>query len=247
MSDVSPDERPQPPRARRATRPKAKAYTARRAQKPATAPTNTENPAEPMSAASEAPATDQAIETSLAESTNIAAEPEAAGDKWTLKVRDMTVLSKEILLWAAIVALGSLVVSYGPVFLLGALNITQKDLQNNSGLVQGWGCLSILLIYGLPVVGGWRATMRQGDWRQGGFTGFWSVILLEILVLLISVIYGAVTGQLAQFTTADWGGFFVTLVIQLLVSFGLGAMGGYFSVWQRRRAEQSRELASSSS
>lgn len=159
----------------------------------------------------------------------------------------MPILSKEILLWASIVGLGTLVVTYGPVLLLGAFNVSNQDLQNNQGLVQGWGCLSILLVYGLPTVGGWRATMRQGDWRQGGWTGFWSVILLEILVLLISVIYGAVTGQLAQFTTADWGGFFVTLAIQMLVSFGLGAMGGYFSVWQRRREAQRQELLSSSS
>lgn len=159
----------------------------------------------------------------------------------------MPILSKEIALWAGIVALGSLVLTLGPTLLLGAFNITDQDLKNNSGLVQGWGCLSILLIYGLPVVGGWRATLRQGDWKQGGLTGFWSVILLEILLLLISAVYGAATGQLAQFTATDWGGFFLSLVIQLLVSFGLGAMGGYFSVWQRRREAQKQELLTSSS
>lgn len=242
MSDLSPDERPQPPRARRATRPKAKAYTARRTQKPAASSSGAESLAEPLPAEITAAATDDALESAIQEATN-----ESGKRWWDVEVRGMPILSKEILLWASIVALGTLVVTYGPVLLLGAFNVSDQDLKNNSGLVQGWGCLSILLVYGLPVVGGWRATMRQGDWRQGGLTGFWSVILLAILELLFSAIYGAVIGQLAQFTNADWGGFFVTLAIQMLVSFGLGAMGGYFSVWQRRREAQRQELLSSSS
>jgi hypothetical protein len=250
MSDLSPDERPQPPRARRATRPKAKAYTARRTQKPTASASGAESLAEPMPANTKASALSHAIETSLQEAASASESEgtETAGKRWwDIQVRGMPILSKEIALWASIVALGSLVVTLGPSVVLGVFNVSNQDLQNNSGLVQGWNCLSILLVYGLPVVGGWRATLRQGDWRQGGLTGFWSVILLEILLLLISAIYGAVTGQLAQFTTTDWGGFFVSLAIQLLVSFGLGAMGGYFSVWQRRREAQRQELLSSSS
>ncbi len=195
-----------------------------------------------MPAETETPATDDALERTIQEATN-----ESGKKWWDVQVRGMPILSKEMLLWASIAALGTLVVSYGPALILGAFNVTDQDLKNNQGLVQGWGCLSILLIYGLPVLGGWRATLRQGDWKQGGLTGFWSVILLEILLLLISAVYGAATGQLAQFTTADWGGFFATLVLQLLVSFGLGAMGGYFSVWQRRREAQRQELLTSSS
>jgi hypothetical protein len=178
-------------------------------------------------------------------------EPEASEaprDRFTYKLRNATVTSKPILLWAVIVGLVSFAVATGPSLTLTVLGITQKQLDANPDLEGALGWATLILSIALPVVGGWRATVREGSWIQGGMTGFWSNVVFTICLIIYSLIAAAVLHELGQIN----GSFFISLfleyiVFQGLLGFGLGAMGGWYSTWQRRRAQQAREVAAASS
>lgn len=234
MSDLPPAERPTPPRARRATRPKPRSAAARRARKPAG----------PQTSADELTSTQEVAtnpyEFAAAETTGAPVDPVSL-----LSLRGFTILSKQILLWASIVGVVSLALSFIPV-VEGALGVTQADVNTNAGL-QGLGCLTLLVSLALPFAGGWRATMREGNWKQGGMTGFWSAIIATILGLIVTVIYAAIIQKLDQLNGDYFSGLLQGLILQGLLSFALGAMGGTFSVWQRRRAQQQQEALTSSS
>ncbi|HEY7349987.1 MAG TPA: hypothetical protein VH599_16840 [Ktedonobacterales bacterium] len=236
MSDLPPDDQPQSPRARRA-RPKSRSAAARRANRLSSSlPTAESAGKEPLSQASE-------LTTDLSEPEVIEAEEGAP----ILRVRGLTILSRQILIWATIIGVALLAVSIGPSLILTAFGVKQQDLDSNPGLEQGLGCLFLLLPLVLPFVGGWRATQRQGNWKAGGMTGFWSGIIAYVLLLIINFIYGAVTGQLAQFASIDLGSFLGEVGYQLILSFSLGAVGGWFSSWQRRREQLKREALTTSS
>ncbi len=221
MSDLPPPEQSQPPRARRAARPKSRSAAARRANRASNRLTNDESVTESVPRQAEEPTLDDAIETAQQETTN-PYEPARAdlspAEPTGTSLRGFPIFSRQMLLWAAIVGAASLALSIIPT-----------------------------LIVGLHFVGGWRATLRQGDWKQGGMTGFWSVIIATVLGLIISVIYAAAIQQLDKLNGDYFTGLLEGLIIQVLLSFSLGAMGGSLSVWQRRRAEQQQEALTSSS
>jgi hypothetical protein len=216
---------------------KARSSAARRANTPPGSLTSSTSDDETLPVQNDQPTTDQA-------KPEVSAAPRGLS---LPSLRGFTFVSKPILLWGAIIGVATLALSLGPSIIVGAFGITQKDLNNNAGLVQGWSCLSLLLSLALPFVGGWRATVRQGDWKQGGMTGFWSVIIAEALGLLIALIYDAATGQLNQLSSTDWGLLLQSLGFQVILSFSLGAMGGWYSVWQRRREQQKQEALTTSS
>ncbi|HLW02263.1 MAG TPA: hypothetical protein VKT82_26645 [Ktedonobacterales bacterium] len=250
MSDLSsPDERPPSPPVARRTRPKTRASTPRRTIQPAASPTNRPGAAKSTPSQAKAPAADP---TPPAKPPKTPEQPEpevveTAGDRFTYKVRNWTVTSKPILLWAAIVGGGSFIVAVGPGLIFTALGVTQKQLDSNPDLEGALGWITLLLSFGLPVLGGWRATVREGNWRQGGMTSFWGAFIFTILLLLYYVVYAAVTGELSQIDGPFFGSIFEGFVIQGLLGFGLGAMGGTISTWRRRRAQQAQEMLTSSS
>jgi len=160
----------------------------------------------------------------------------------------LTPLSKQILIWASIVGVANVVLSVGTNFFLNAFGGTTAQQNANAGLLNGAYCLSaVLSLVALPFIGGWRATARQGIWKQGGMTGFWSVIIAEALGLIISVIIAAATGNLNQISGNALLGELENLVIPAALSFAFGAAGGSYSVWQRRRAQQRQEALGASS
>lgn len=166
----------------------------------------------------------------------------------TIRVRGLTLLSKQILLWASIIGVVNLALSIGTNFFISAFGSTQAQAAQNAGLLNGGYCLSLALVLAvLPFIAGWRATLREGTWKEGGITGIWSVIVSEVLGLIVTVILATFQGQLAQIN----GDYFVTLlgdlVVPLVLSFSFGAAGGYYNIWQRRRAERRQEALTSSS
>ncbi len=172
----------------------------------------------------------------------------AAGDRFTFKVRDWTLTSKPILFWAIIVGVGSLVVAIGPGLVLTALGVTQKQLDNNPDLEGTLGWATLLLSIALPAVGGWRATLREGKWFQGGMAGFWGTVIFTLLLLIYLMISAAVLNEFNQINGNLFADLFLQyIVFQGILNFGLGAMGGWYSVWQRRRKQQAQEMLATSS
>src|SRR5579885_2521493 len=59
--------------------------------------------------------------------------------------RRLTPLAKQILLWGALAGVANAALSIVPDALIRGFAVSQQDLNNNAGLVNGWSCLSILL------------------------------------------------------------------------------------------------------
>ena len=171
------------------------------------------------------------IETALAE---------ARGEDAGSPLRRLTPLSRQILLWGAIV--GAVNVLFGLVTTIFYLNFasTQAQAQQNSGAVNTVVCLSYIVSFGLPFVAGWRATLRQGLGRHGGLAALWSYVFYTVVVLLVEFAIATFQGKLSGINGGDLAGFFEDFLIQALISFAFGWFGGSYSSWQRRRNAQRR-------
>jgi hypothetical protein len=168
---------------------------------------------------------------------------EARGDEATPQKRGLTPLSKQILLWGAIVAGIYLLFVLGLTLFSNAFASTDAQARQNSAIVTPVACLSYLLPYALPFVAGWRATVREGLGRHGGLAALWSLILYLAVLELVQVGILAFQGKLTGPTGNDLATFAEGFVFQALISFAFGWFGGAYSSWQRRRAERRRAQA----
>jgi hypothetical protein len=150
--------------------------------------------------------------------------------------RRLTPLAKQILLWGALAGVANAALSIVPDALIRGFAVSQQDLNNNAGLVNGWSCLSILLSLALPLAAGWRAIRYEGISRQGGLAGLWSAVVATVLGLIYSVILLVILKL--SFTGSDVVGIVEDFLFQALVSFALGYLGASLSQRQRRRAQQ---------
>ena len=241
MSDIPPADQPQGTPGRRATRPRSRSSAARRARsrKPVTADRalgaedTAENEEEAALAGTlqddEPPTGD--FETALAA---------ARGDAAASQKPRLTPLSKQILLWGAIV--GGINVLFGAGTTVFYLNFasTNAQAQQNGGVVNGVVCLSYIVSFGLPFVAGWRATLREGLGRHGGLAAIWSYVFYTVVVLVVEVAIAGFQGKLSGVSGSDLATFAEDFLIQALISFAFGWFGGSYSSWQRRRTEQRR-------
>jgi len=144
MSDLPPAERPTPPRARRATRPKPRSAAARRANRPSSALNSAASTDELLTAQAKDSAIGAIGKTTPKGAAN-QDEPEVvepAGDRVTIRVRGLTLLSKQILLWASIIGVINLALSIGTNFFISAFGSTKAQQAQNAGLLNGGFCLS---------------------------------------------------------------------------------------------------------
>ncbi len=242
MSDLPPADQPQGTPGRRATRPKSRSSAARRARlrKPVTsdvaldAEERAENEEDAILADTaqdddEPPTGD--FETALSEARDDEASPQK---------RRLTPLSKQILLWGAII--GIVNVLFGVATTIFYLNFasTQAQANQNSGVVNGVVCLSYIVSFGLPFVAGWRATLREGLGRHGGLAALWSYVFYTVIVLVVELAITAFQGKLSGVSGGDVATFAEDFAIQALISFAFGWFGGSYSSWQRKRNEQRR-------
>lgn len=165
---------------------------------------------------------------------------EARGDEASSKKRGLTPLSKQILLWGAII--GGVNVLFGLATTIFYLNFasTQAQANQNSGAVNGVVCLSYIVSFGLPFAAGWRATIREGLGRHGGLAALWSYIFYTVVVLVVELAIAGFQGKLTGVSGGDLATFAEDFGIQALISFAFGWFGGSYSSWQRKRNEQRR-------
>lgn len=170
------------------------------------------------------------LETALSEARDDAAPP----------TRRLTTLSRQILLWGAIVGAVNVLFGVGTTIFYLNFASTQAQAQQNSGVVNGVVCLSYIVSFGLPFVAGWRATLREGLGRHGGLAALWSYVFYTVVVLVVEVAIAAFQGKLSGVRGGDLATFAEDFFIQALISFAFGWFGGSYSSWQRRRNAQRR-------
>jgi hypothetical protein len=163
---------------------------------------------------------------------------EAQDDEASSQKRRLTPLSKQILLWGAII--GGVNVLFGVATTIFYLNFasTQAQANQNSGVVNGVVCLSYIVSFGLPFVAGWRATLREGLGRHGGLAALWSYVFYTVVVLVVEFAIAGFQGKLSGVSGGDVATFAEDFAIQALISFAFGWFGGSYSSWQRKRNEQ---------
>ena len=247
MSDLTPQEQTQPPHAPRATRPKAKAYSARRTNRPAASFSRPNSAAEPTPAQEEAAATGIESETFP---TSAASKPEpelVADDRMTFKVGNLTLVSRRILIWGAIAGGANFLFFLLTLLAYNLLGSTQADYNQNMGFLGGVACLSFIVPPALAFFAGLRATVRDGNGWYAAAAGIWSLIFFEVLGLIYTVIALAVTNQLQTLDGPSLANFAVNFVFEALIAFGAGYFGGWFSERRRRQARQRQEMLTSSS
>ena len=181
MSDLTPEEQTQPPRAPRATRPKAKAYSARRTNRPAASFSRPNSAAEPTPAQEEAAATGIESETFP---TAAASQPEpelVADDRMTFKVGNLTLVSRRILIWGAIAGGANFLFFLLTLLAYNLLGSTQADYNQNMGFLGGVACLSFIVPPALAFFAGLRATVRDGNGWYAAAAGHLELALLRSL------------------------------------------------------------------
>ena len=146
--------------------------------------------------------------------------------------RRQTPLSGQILLWGAITGAATFLFTLATIFLFDALGNT------NTAVVEGASCLSFIVPLALAFYAGFRATKREGTSRSGGMAGLVCTALATILGLIYSIVYVGFTSQWQVLSGGYWGSFAETVLLDVLISFALGYLGGSFSQRQRRRAQQ---------
>ncbi len=248
MSDLSPEAQPQPPRARRATRPKTKASTPRRSLQPASAPATDETLAESTPVQEDDPSLDQTIdEAPLPDVDEPPAEPPKPAGRQPIKLAGLTIISRPILVWAGVAGAGSFVFSLIYLLVLSTFGSTKADATANAGLLEGVSCLGFLVPPALAFFAGLRATAREGNGRIGAVAGLWSLIFLEVLSLILSVITLAVNNNLQGLLDGgSWAELGINFLFEGLILLAAGYFGGWFSERRRQRAQQQEALTSSS-
>jgi hypothetical protein len=250
MSDLSPDTQPPSQRARRATRPKTKASTPRRSPNPAASSSTSEN----LNELTPIQEDDSTLDNAIAEASSPMVDepppepPSPPGDNPQPTRRGLAgtpLVSKPILLWGGIAGAGNFVFFLITLLVFNALGSTEADANKNSGVLNGFYCLSFLVPPALAFFAGFRATTREGGARVGAIAGLWSLIFLEALGLIYSFIALGVTNQLQTLDGTYWGSFAVNFLFEALIAFGAGYFGGWFSERRRRRAQQQELLTSS--
>lgn len=247
MSDLTPEEQTQPPRVRRAARPKAKAYSARRTNRPAASFSKPTSTAEPTPTQEEAAATGIESKT-FSKAAASQPEPElVADDRMTFKVRNLTLVSRRILIWGGIAGGANFLFFLITLFTYNTFGGTSAQATQNAGLLNGVACLSFIVPPALAFFAGLRATVRAGNGWYAAAAGIWSLLFFEVLGLIYTVIALAVTNQLQTLDGPSLANFAVNFVFEALIAFGAGYFGGWFSERRRRQARQRQEMLTSSS
>lgn len=155
--------------------------------------------------------------------------------------RRMTPLSRQILIWGGITGAINFLFSLATIFLFAVLGNTTAKANQNAAVLDGAYCLSFIVPVALAFYAGMRATKREGTSRNGGMAGLASILLATLLGLIYTVVYLGFISDLQSLNGGYWASFGENLLLEVLIGFAVGYLGGSFSQRQRRRLEQQQQ------
>ena len=245
MSDLPPTDRPQRPSARRRAHSRGRYSDASRIKSEQSSSADLdESDEKTVSTQEEEGATGSAVQRGAQrQKSQPALASNAAPANGALpQMRQLMPLTRplirQILLWGSICAGGLIVFSIFTTIFSVNFDATKQQDQQNSNLIATIGCLSLLVSLALPFIAGWRATIREGLGRHGGLAGLVSLVLYALVAQVVTLIVVLVQGQTklldGTYLLSTLEGF----ATQALTSFALGWLGGFYSSWQRKRAQQ---------